>query len=1705
MATIVHSKMTKLYSGNRVSVGDLGGPNTQLNATLDLTPSKLLLPSSVDGATVDFEGAKVRADVFVLGVEDTANWSISVANGPGIATSVVGNVISVTSLTPNSSYFDVTAIRTGYPVYTKRAEVAKINTLNQADLDAVETSLHEQILAEQLERAQALADEASARAADLLAEAAARTAAIQAEADARAAAILAEAAARGAAITNEATIRQSEDESLAQSITNLSASVAGDISAAISAEQSARADAIAAEAAERNLLATQMRGAYDGSDLDLVTSGLIFQEKVARSTAIDGLAQQLTLLSAGAGEQFDYKNIWYFDSSAEGWTGNGTPTVANGWLRPANHATDPYVISPVGIGANGSTYTQVRLRVRKVGTPVWGGLLWWRAAADSTWDVARQEALTEPTYDENGIGLVTVDLVWTGTIDRLRLDLSPAQTATDYFEIDWAAIGRPSPGASAAALLDEQTARAQADLSEATARQALSTKLTGAADPAALTLGTLSSGLLYDERQARSTADSTEVTARQALSAKLTGFNDPAGKTLTDLASGLIYDEKTARVTEDLALAHSISSLNARVGLAEADISEEQTARADADSALATSFTSLSAKLDANSMYSVRKQWEFATTVEGWATSGATASVSAGALIWTTTGANPYLQFTFATTDRYLGSTSTKIRARIRRSSGSQAWEGKAYYTTSAHGAADTHHKVIAAPADLSKWTIVEWDMSALTAGGTDYTANEIRAIRLDLVGTAGDTWQIDWISLGEKVVSPASLEIQNAEAAITAEAVARASQDGVLAEQIQTLSAMIDGSGGGILAEQTIRANNDNVLVQAINTAWGFTGATNAVTQSGNNLITNWTAAQANKWSQLEAEVFTAGGKTIRAALAEEASVRANADGSLGAQWVLKTDINGYISGFGFASTANNATPTSAFVINADRFVMTMPGYGNHTPFAIGNFGPAIFGEGGFSVPLNSLVNQAAQPTSFLETFESGNLSNWQNQSGTGEISVISAANSLTGGKVLRVGNNSGNDQAFLIHKQNIPFDPATLYRLKFRVRRLSGIGTVYLGVAGVAADGATFVNTAGVNSSSSQHYVAASNQNPGTGWTEYVGYIKGTAAVGQSGTNPAVTAPLKLHQNVKYIRPLVLVNYLNQPGVTEVDYCAIESMTDAVNWDNVSGTGKDTVVANATTALTNASEAKVAADAATLALTEYASDSVLTAVEKKQVKREWDGIVAEKAGINAQATALGVTTENTNYNNAYNTLNTYITPLLSDLTTPSNIVGSTFRSTFSSFYTARQALLNKISAVAATKADWGNVQSRPSDADILNAGSNLILNPDLRNSPAGDGAAAKGWTVNANSGSFYYRGVFQDSSIGPPFDTLQPMFYTNSTGADGQVSWVTSDYIPVGDDRNYTVSAWLRRYSGNPSAYLGVITYDAAYASLGYVYPAGLSSLNSTTLSASWEHRYGVFGPGHTAFPVGTKFVRVVWWGTYLSIGATLATRFCFNEGVVPSRSVVPLDSSLINKINPITPSNVTTYIANAAIGNAQIGGDIYSSTWDWNNGWLLQRNGNLYCANAYVRGNVEASSLKANTLMVNRANIVNAAVDTLQIEGNAVTIPVHSRPVPFNGRASEWTTIATAWINAGGSTVSVFASASVRTTSSESPQDIYLRVLAPSGTQIGANSVSVRDALYSTSSLITSSAEAGTYSLQIYKPGFSAFVWAGDISLFLIGTKR
>ena len=102
---------------------------------------------------------------------------------------------------------------------------------------------------------------------------------------------------------------------------------------------------------------------------------------------------------------------------------------------------------------------------------------------------------------------------------------------------------------------------------------------------------------------------------------------------------------------------------------------------------------------------------------------------------------------------------------------------------------------------------------------------------------------------------------------------------------------------------------------------------------------------------------------------------------------------------------------------------------------------------------------------------------------------------------------------------------------------------------------------------------------------------------------------------------------------------------------------------------------------------MSDIANDNKLTAQEKQETKKEWDIIVSEKPKNNASADKYGVS--RTAYDTAYNTLSAYITPLLSSLSTTSNISGAAFRSKFKDYYDARTDLLNAISAKAKSLAD--------------------------------------------------------------------------------------------------------------------------------------------------------------------------------------------------------------------------------------------------------------------------------------------------------------------------------------------------------------------------------------------------------------------------------
>jgi hypothetical protein len=226
---------------------------------------------------------------------------------------------------------------------------------------------------------------------------------------------------------------------------------------------------------------------------------------------------------------------------------------------------------------------------------------------------------------------------------------------------------------------------------------------------------------------------------------------------------------------------------------------------------------------------------------------------------------------------------------------------------------------------------------------------------------------------------------------------------------------------------------------------------------------------------------------------------------------------------------------------------------------------------------------------------------------------------------------------------------------------------------------------------------------------------------------------------------------------------------------------------------ALAAAEAAQESADAANQAVTDMARDDLLSPAEKPQENLRWISIVSERPGIDAAASALGITTERTAYTNAYNTLNTYITGLGAGFATipgvALSIVGATYRTNFKNYTDARQALLNAISAKAATVAVYDNVSGRPYDV------SNLVR---------------KGMFEDGSAGS--WGGAFVEPVVGAGTS------YKNQLTTTVRDATEINNRFPVTPGEKLYFGAYLNTAVTGFACAFGAILYDKNNAAVGY-----------------------------------------------------------------------------------------------------------------------------------------------------------------------------------------------------------------------------------------------------------------------------------------------
>ena len=570
-------------------------------------------------------------------------------------------------------------------------------------------------------------------------------------------------------------------------------------------------------------------------------------------------------------------------------------------------------------------------------------------------------------------GELTESQLYTTLGDRINLiDASASTTNSVAWRVAQEATARATAISAEAttranAITNEASARTQAILNEASARatadSALQTQINTLSAASSGDFGELLAAI-QEEQTARTNADTAEATARSTLATQLRGSY--TGTDPSVLSTGIIYNERQSRITAEGVISTAVSALTSTVDTnyttLNSAITSEQTTRANADTALTTNFNSLSATVGTKTRTFSQGTAPTATaTGDLWFDTsdnnkahrwnGTTWVATDDARIATSAAAITAEQSARATADTALSTSITQLTATVTTNKNSadaslttlnSAITSEASTRASADttltnsinsltstvtgnyntlNAAITSEASTRASADSAAATTVSNLTSTVNTKNRTYYQASAPSTGL----TVGDLWfdnddnnkSYRWDGSTWNAADDARISANTA--AITSEASTRATADTALSNTITTLSSTVTGNyntlNSAITTEASTRASADTTLTNSITTLQS--------TVNGNT-----------------------------AAITAEASTRASVDGGLLAQYTVKADVNGYVSGFGLASTTNNATPTSTFAVRADAFYIASPsgpGITPTMPFIVRTTSTTI---GGVSVP---------------------------------------------------------------------------------------------------------------------------------------------------------------------------------------------------------------------------------------------------------------------------------------------------------------------------------------------------------------------------------------------------------------------------------------------------------------------------------------------------------------------------------------------------------------------------------------------------------------------------------------------------------------------------------------------------------------------------------------------------------------------------------
>jgi putative chitinase len=216
--------------------------------------------------------------------------------------------------------------------------------------------------------------------------------------------------------------------------------------------------------------------------------------------------------------------------------------------------------------------------------------------------------------------------------------------------------------------------------------------------------------------------------------------------------------------------------------------------------------------------------------------------------------------------------------------------------------------------------------------------------------------------------------------ALISTETTARVNADGALGTRLDSVSAKTDSNLALINTETTARTNGDSALASQITvlsaTAAGKAKVTKSNsapsspsigdfwvnTSTGANQLQIWNGSSWEdsdyRWTRNAADIVTeqnarASGDSANASLITTVTSRVNGHdnsiasvtstastnatniGNVKAQYAIKTNVNGYVSGIALISDLIAGNPTSSFTVMADKFSVISPSANSGAPFS--------------------------------------------------------------------------------------------------------------------------------------------------------------------------------------------------------------------------------------------------------------------------------------------------------------------------------------------------------------------------------------------------------------------------------------------------------------------------------------------------------------------------------------------------------------------------------------------------------------------------------------------------------------------------------------------------------------------------------------------------------------------------------------------------